>query len=374
MKWFVLTAPLWFASASLAQQATPPGGKGLVRMYDNSGDGSATTQFDREAWRKKLVQSDLDAREKAFDRLIELGTRTKGARESLEAWAKDAHQPELAWTARLALRQLDQSNNSDSLFAPGRWNDLQSRFDELQRRFDALGPMMDGMNGLRSIPMPTPAPGAESSQKSFSLQVGPDGVTCETTESVNGEEKKKTYKADSMDELLQAHPELRDQIGMGPGSMQWSFGAPNWRSEPWSGLNGRAFRWPQTPSTPQAPISPNEPSTAGSPPTQYLGIECTKPSPEKVKGLGLEPEIGLSVERAVPGTIADILGIQRGDILIELNGTPLYSSQDVSAVLRRRAADAAIDVVLIDKKGQRRTLTWKPTEKQGGSSTDDRDG
>lgn len=370
MKWLVLTAPLWIVGASVAQQAptgSPHGSKGLVRMYDSQLDGSAAAEFDREAWRKKLLQSDLDAREQAFDQLVELGTRTKGVRESIEAWAKDSKQPELAWTARMALRELDRSSALDSLFTPDRWSDLQSSFDELQRRFDALGPMM---GTPRAFSMPAPIPGADSTQKSFSLQIGPDGVSCEVTENVNGEEKKQTYKADSLDELLEAHPELRAQIGSASGHGAWGFSTPNWQSDPWSGLRGRAFRRPLTvPPTPDA-IEPG--TTGGSPPTHYLGIECTRVSPEKVKDMDLEPERGLAVERAVPGTIADILGIQRGDILITLNGTHLYSAQDVSNVLRRRAADAPIDVELIDKKGQRRTLTWRPTE--SSASSDERDG
>lgn len=364
MNWLVLAAPLWIVGATVAQQA-PTGSKGLVRMYDNAHDGSAASDFDAESWRKKLLQPDLDAREQALDRLVEFGARTKGVRETIEAWAKDVTQPELAWTARMALRELDRSTALDSLFAPDRWSDLQSSFDELQRRFDAMGPLLDAPRAF-----PTPVPEAESTHKSFSLQIGPDGVACEVTERVNGEEKKQTYKADSLEDLLEAHPDLRAHIGSGSGGGAWALPVPGRRSDPWSGLHGRAFRRPLTIAPLPGAVEPGTP--AGSPPTHYLGIECTPAASDKVQGMGLEPERGLAVERAVAGTIADILGIQRGDILITLNGTPLYSAQDVSNVLRRRAADAPIEVELIDKKGQRRTLTWRPTESP--ASPDERDG
>ena len=75
----------------------------------------------------------------------------------------------------------------------------------------------------------------------------------------------------------------------------------------------------------------------------------------------MDPELGLHVDSVTPGTIAHVLGIKRGDLVIELNGPPLYGAQDVSKTLSAREKDADVVVVLIDKKGQRRTLTWKPT-------------
>lgn len=350
--WILMASvPLLFGPATNDGSGAQPGRK-LVRVQP---DANADEAFDREGWRKKLTQSDLDGREQAYERVLELARQKDAARRTLESWANDPSQPDLAWTARLALRSLTAPPAIDEFSSAPHWNDLHSRFDQLRQRFDSIDPMFDNMQRdleqlLEQTPMqqwnvPPGQPGGSSQAQSFSLQVGPDGVTCEVTEDVDGDQKTNTYKADSVEELLQTHPELRDRIGGGSGHA-WSWSAPR------SGL----FQAP-------APRSRDGSRRAfrAQPPTNILGITYTKPDPEKLKELDLEPELGLQVERTEPGTIAEILGIQHGDIVIELNGAPVYDASDVTRVLKKRAADGELAVGMIDKKGQRRTLTWKPS-------------
>ena len=86
------------------------------------------------------------------------------------------------------------------------------------------------------------------------------------------------------------------------------------------------------------------------------------PSVGDASALGLQPEQGLRVERVVPGTIAQILGLRRGDAVVELDGQPIRSSDDVKRVLAERKADQELVVSVIDGKDQRRTLRWKPSD------------
>jgi hypothetical protein len=358
--WIVMASvPLLFAPAASVMN----GGSGarseqkLVRVQPNADEDEA---FDREGWRKKLTQSDLDGRERAYERVVELARRKDTARQALESWASDANQPDLAWTARLALRSLNAPGGVggvDDLSGTPQWNDLHSRMDQLRRRFDSMDPMFDNMQRdlerLFEQPptqswTPQSGPSGGSSQaQSFRLQMGPDGVTCEVTENVDGDQKTSTYKAGSVEELLQTHPELRDRIGVGGGDAHaWSRNAPQ----------GGLFQ-----ALPPRSHDGSRRALGAEPPTNILGINYSKPAPEKLKDLDLDPEVGLQVDRTESGTIADILGIQRGDIVIELNGTALHDASDVTRVLKKRDANGELAVVIVDRKGQRRTLTWKPS-------------
>lgn len=360
------TVPLWLSAAATIStntvpetSVTPFQGRGLVRVQPSAADEREQTDaaddpaFDRDRWRKRLEQSNLDLRQRAFEKILEMAVKRDAVRDALEAWAHDSSAPELAWTARMALRDLELRREPANVFGSRGWGDFNSRFDALRQRFESLDPMLDHMqqdlermfqqpHGLA----PDNVPGA-SSLRSFNLQMNSDGVTCEVTEDVNGEKKTSTYKAGSVEELLAAHPELSEDLGQGSG---FRFGMLP---------GGRGGIHAVPPTAPRDPMRVR-PVPSGTIPTDVLGIECTKLSAEQLKTLGLPPEIGLHVERTVPGTIADVVGIQPGDLLIELNGTQIFRADDVSGVLKRRDPDGEVVVVLIDKKGQRRALTWKP--------------
>jgi S1-C subfamily serine protease len=99
-----------------------------------------------------------------------------------------------------------------------------------------------------------------------------------------------------------------------------------------------------------------------------LGIYSQKLTPEQAKELELEPEQGLRIERVEPGTIAQILGVRRGDTLVELNGKAIYSTDDVRKVLKERKTDEDLSVTLIGEGShERRTLRWSPSVPQPGA-------
>jgi hypothetical protein len=359
-------APVLWAQNRRSSAAEADGHGRLTRVVPPAtDDADQSPAFDRDAWRKRLTQSDLDQRMRDFDELANRARRDKAAREALESWAHDTSNADLSWTSRLVLREADALRQHGGGFGwkafggPPAWGDLQARLDELQQQFGGMDSMfgdlqaeLDQMQRNPKLLVPATPNGSKgsSSFENFTLQVGPDGVTCKVHENVDGQEQTKEYKADSLEALLEAHPELRERIQAGEGGFGWT--GPLFSGGMGRGPGGGSAR---------SGLDRLARPLSGAPPTDIFGIEFTKLPPQKLKDLNLEPERGLNVQRTVPGTIAQILGVKRGDLLIEMNGTPLFSGDDVSRVLRERAPDAELVVTLIDGKGQRRTLTWKPS-------------
>ncbi len=352
----------WLSTASPALGGEQGDEHGRLTHVQPKSDDDADEAhpFDREGWQKRLLQSDLDARQHDFDELARRARRDKEVRKIVEGWSRDSGNADLAWTSRLLLREIDSGAARSGMRGFGampNWNDLQSQFDDLQRQFGGMdstfGNLQQELDRLRHEPLlaPRTAPNSangssKSSSQSFTLQVGPDGVTCRIRENVDGKEQTKEYKADSLDALLDAHPELRDRIQSGHGRFGWN--SPFFSDESSGDEDSGGLRRLARPSS-------------GAPPTDIFGVEFSKLPPDKLKELNLEPERGLHVERVVPGTIAQILGVKRGDLLIEMNGIPLYAGEDVSRALHERAPNGDLTVTLIDGKEQRRTLTWRPS-------------
>jgi len=332
------------------------------------------TCFDADLWRARLAQLDLDLRERAFGELIQATARCNAGRRALEAWAASTAEPELAWTARLALRELRASPfrlrweapgsalGSDPLGprAPDAFQDLERHLRSIE---DLLGGGFDGGGGLslhrpRQFSLPD-ARGMHREHRSYSVEVNPEGVRLRVIEGGGGEEREELFEAESLDELLRQHPELRDQIPglrdmtlqpFGAGTrLEWN-DAVRLRVDPqgWRARLGRELS--------QLGI---EIDSAGER-TLILGIECGRPSAEDVEACRIAPGCGVRVERVVPGTIADEIELRRGDILIELNGRQICSDEEISQVLAERPQGQALVVKIVDRGGQERVKEWKP--------------
>ena len=154
-------------------------------------------EFDREDWSERLQSPDLEARERSFDELLDLarGAAGESTRAALEEWA--AADDELAWTSRLALRELHRTRGLYNLrggplfldhspfqgffdFRPhggggGGGADLPALMEELQRQLD------DMMSRPRGGTSRAPGSGGQtrSESQSFQLESGPDGVRVE---------------------------------------------------------------------------------------------------------------------------------------------------------------------------------------------------
>ncbi len=321
---------------------------------------------DAAAWRLALTDPDLDRRERELDRLLAEVRRHPPLRGLFEEWSHDATAPELAWTARLALRELDRDGRdltwghglgwrSDPLdaaprLAPGdarpygqllggSWEDVQGELERLRRMFDEL------------------PGGVASASRGFELRSGPDGVKATVREDVDGVEQVREYEAATLDELLEAHPELREHVdgtAAVPG-LAWG--------ERFPALDRLMLDPPAALRVvPRAPLAPGAPAAPRELRTDVLGVYLRPLEAGEAAALGLETGAGLVVVRTEPGTIAWALGVQRGDVLLEVNGLPATGRDAISEALCARPDDGEVRLVLIDGHGQRRARTWRPRE------------
>ena len=320
---------------------------------------------DEEEWRAALSDPDLERRQSAYERMLGRARRSAAGRALLEAWAADPAAGELGWTARLMLRELDspldpfgalrgsarmpfgslfQSPFDDEPFPRGLF-DGSELFEDLRQQIDSL---LDGTGSGTFAPL-APLPPGQGRSRSFELRSGPDGVQVEIVEDEDGEESRRTYEAESLEELLEAHPSLRGELGnvhVIPGGTRAEFDR---LLERLRGPLGADFP------------SPFAHDRRAEPRTDVLGVFTREARPGEALAEGVEPGMGLWIERTVPGTIAHVLELQRGDVLVELNGETVETGEDVSRVLSRRGREEPLRVTIVDRRGDRRTLTWKPS-------------
>jgi S1-C subfamily serine protease len=92
---------------------------------------------------------------------------------------------------------------------------------------------------------------------------------------------------------------------------------------------------------------------------------------ERARELGLAEGEGLYVHSSHPGTIAHLLGIGAGDVLLALDGQALASAADITVRMRARGAASELNAVWIDAQGEKHDRTWHPSE---GARRDEGDG
>lgn len=333
----ILAPALGLSLAPLAPQSQSPG---LIRILPRPAE---SAQFDAESWRARLTASDLDRREQDFALLTALVRRDAGARAEVERWAREGDS-ELAWTARLILRESDPLARSRGGGGLTPWLQLPELDLDALRDWRGgpeiwlheLQPLWEQDLLLPPGGATAPSGGATSQAQKFELRSGPDGVKVTVEDQKDGNVEKKEYEAATLDELLDQHPELRERLGA-------------------QGLGGRGPRGFLDLRLGQAP--------AAAPRTDVLGVTVRPLPKDEARSLGLEEGIGLVVERIEPRSIAAALGIQRGHVLTRMNDRDLRQASDITDELCARAVDGEVRVELIDRWGQRRTRTWKPDDR-----------
>lgn len=343
-----------------------------------------------EAWRRALAADDLEARLEAYGELLDRAREDAETRELLEEWA--GQQGELGWTARLALRELqlrgqagrpaDHGQGRPDPFGRGRGLGRPDPFgqgdpfaggpfgwtpfgpfgsdpfggtsDLLRDMEEQLGALLQGGSfGGHAFGTHGLGPGVsiEGQSQSLRMESGPEGVRVEVQEQdEDGNTHKQTYEAETLDELLELHPELRGrlQAGGSPGA-GWS-----------SGVRDLFDRLRERRGA--APFG----SVAV--PTDKLGILMREPGSFSSSVPGLDEDTGLLVERVLPGTLAAELGIRPGDVLTHLDGRALSSAEDVQAALSARRAGDRLTADVVDARGERRALSWRPPETEATGS------
>ena len=286
-------------------------------------------------WRQRLQSPDLAAREVAFDRIVQLALGSPAVRAWLRHLALDASQGELAWTARLALRELAlvgelaaaaQVLADPSLAAGALSNDADQ--ETLRAWLDAWGRELGP--GLETPSAPEIPP--------HGIQVEHDGTGCRVrvVEVVEGVEQVREFRGASLQDVLQQHPELELRFGLR--------------------TLGR-----------ERPIDRLEDGATGFDPAVF-GVYVSQLDASTRERLELPAEEGgLLVLGTASGTYAHALGITVGDVLVELDGNLLRGLEDISLIMAQRRPDDPIDVRYYDNWGRLQALSWVAPAARSGA-------
>lgn len=296
--------------------------------------------FERGHWIEGLQVEDLDRREANLAGLIDLALVDPAARGLIDELV--AGSGELAWTARLARRELDlrARRGVDAIWTDPLGNDLFENeifppFGSQVAPLSGLGTpspfdMLEDLQGELDARFAPDAgmPGGGSVGQSFSMRIGPDGVELELRSTEDGEESIKTYRGDDLEALLGQQPEQRPWVSGAPGGL--------------TPLDQRHFRGQRL----QAESQPLR--------TDILGVLVTDSPATATR------PAGLVVHDTVPGTIAHLIGITSGDLLLEINANPLVIVTDISRAMGARGDEGEVRVRMIGVDGVERTRVWRP--------------
>mgnify|MGYP003478690898 CR=1 FL=1 len=68
-------------------------------------------------------------------------------------------------------------------------------------------------------------------------------------------------------------------------------------------------------------------------------------------------DAGALIASVVPGGPADDAGVTEGDIVVELDGDPIETAEDLGEAIRAHAPGDTVEVVLVREGGERVTIT-----------------
>lgn len=212
--------------------------------------------------RQRLTQSDLDLRMTAFQRVAEQAAASAAVRGALETIARDTADLDLAFSARLALREADRIGGRGRAGGAFGGQSLQAPvdpFDAMRRQLDSVfgaDPFLDsvlredpffqrGLGGSRGLfgvdpfsgqdPFETMrsrvermreemealhrrgmrgvGPGSWATRSSStSIERTADGVRVKITEDSGDGPETRVFEGPSVEELIRAHPELEGRI------------------------------------------------------------------------------------------------------------------------------------------------------------------
>ena len=193
-------------------------------------------------------------------------------------------------------------------------------------------------------------PGSSSSQESASLSIRPHGVRVEVEETIDGETTSQIYEAESLEELLETYPELRNKIHTssslpGTGDPFGSLGIGNWpnldHAFPWRLQNGHSTARPRL---------------------DVLGVRMIEPASRQDEYPDVAPELGLQVVEVLRGSLAEAVGIRPGDLVLTIGETPIQSAADARRALATQSLEREIEIQCARPDGSRKIRRWVPDE------------
>lgn len=320
----------------------------LQRVQPPSASTGAHDPFDADHWRERLTTPDLDARMFSFEQLARIAAEDPRARQQVHEWSRQADGSELAWTARLLERELERAPAQAGRgglwrvdpFAPFPFDRFGAAplFEDFERQFE---PFLRAPWGAAP---PWRQPGTQTQRSNASqIEITPDGVKVRVTEDVDGEQKTEEYSAPSLEDLYAAHPHLRERLGVDlRGADPRGFGANGWFSAPTPGRSIPGL------------------GAHGGVRHDILGVVLEELSEDERAKSGLTEDAGMRIGRVEPGTLAERLGLARGQILVELDGASVRTREDVTRQIQARKQTDEVRAVVLNEGGQRKELRWRP--------------
>lgn len=161
----------------------------------------------------------------------------------------------------------------------------------------------------------------------------------------NGVEKVRELEGESLEDIKQRYPEVREKLqGMG---LSVQLGPrPVFRHRP-GGL--------RLPVLPEAP--PQAPTIPGKPTLAPFGVVLEVPESVLASHLGLEPGHGALVVQVLPRSAAESMGLERFDVIVAVDGRPVTDFAAAVDALRsagREQTPLTLDVI---RRGRQRTLS-----------------
>ncbi len=318
--------------------------------------------FDGVAWAAAMGETDLVKRKASYEELLALAQTNGAALETIKAWAADASRVELAWTAQLMLRELEhhvrvQPSPFGNLHSgPNGLHDLDSLFEAFSGRPGGRlfgfgdAQLFGGVDPFGGLDLDKMLQGGLSSRSGVQVFQDADGIRVEVTETEDGKTQTKKYEARDLQELLESYPELEDRLGSG-------------RSLP-------GFQFDHGRMDPQAPQLDSfwKPQAGGGglqliePSLDRLGVQMLTPDRRSLQYPGASAEVGLQVVAVLPGSLAELVGIRQGDLVISIDGHEIRGAQDVRKALAGTNATRKIDIRVMDDTGATHTRSWLPRQ------------
>jgi len=196
-------------------------------------------------------------------------------------------------------------------------------------------------------------PGVTGRMTSYSFSPGKVVVTVTET-TADGQQVTKTYEAASMEELKEKYPELnlgngfqfhlgtRDDFDMDKFWHEWSSNFDNldddmkkWQDETRREVE-QMRRWLEHWRNQPQRMRPDSRLAYGG---GMLGVQASLPTAVLDAQLDLRGK-GIVIDAVAKGSVAERLGLEQFDVLIELNGREIRGATDVAAALQGRGEEA----------------------------------
>ena len=346
-----------------------------------------------EHWIRDLGSDSFQTRLKAEGALRKLG---KEALPALKKAADDESDSEVQWRVRRLVRQIEKGANQGLLERPKKdatepevteqdqgqvtprtrfWrqglpdsvrDQFESLFEHFERDFGLDVPRARFFEDDFFKDLQEQMKAGRGTSQGTVLQIGPDGkVHVEISErNEKGEEERKVYDAPDMQSFQQQYPDVLKKDGFYLGFNGWprtlrGFNGPGWQGfqfEPGQGLRPFGQLWQGGQDDLFTPATP-----APAPVGKRLGIVVHQIPAELREHLDLAADTGLMVESVQEGSLAESLGLQRGDIVVQIESTAIGSSMDVQKALGGIEAGKQVEVKFL-RKGKEMTAKATKTE------------